>query len=56
MTAAATWILNPYTRLAINYVDTTFDDGAVTVKDISSNVIAKVSGEKAITLRGQFDF
>lgn len=56
LTAAATWILNPYTRLAINYVDTTFDDGAVTVKDISSNVIAKVSGEKAITLRGQFDF
>lgn len=57
VTAAATWILNPNTRLAINYIDTKFENGFATNSGTStSNIPATATGEKAVTLRGQFDF
>ncbi len=55
-TGAVTWILNPNTRLAINYVDTKFENGLYTYKDASGNTLGTTNGEKALTLRGQFDF
>ena len=55
-TAAITWILNPNTRLAINYIDTKFENGLYTYKDVSGNTLGTTNGEKALTLRGQFDF
>jgi phosphate-selective porin OprO/OprP len=55
-TGAVTWILNPNTRLAINYVDTKFENGIYTYKDTSGNPLGTTNGEKALTLRGQFDF
>ena len=54
-TGGLTWILNPNTRLAVNYVDTTFTGGKVKFTDASGNT-QYTDGEKAITLRGQFDF
>ena len=54
-TGGITWILNPNTRLAVNYVDTTFTGGKVKFTDASGNA-QYTDGEKAITLRGQFDF
>ena len=59
VTGAVTWILNPNTRLAINYVDTRFENGFVNANYASTangNVVSAATGEKAITLRGQFDF
>jgi len=55
-TGAATWILNPNTRLAINYIDSKFDGGYVTVKNDISGTGVNTTGEKTITLRGQYDF
>lgn len=55
-TVAATWILNPNTRLAIDYIDTKFDGGYVAVKDNQAGTIGITNGEKALTFRGQFDF
>jgi phosphate-selective porin OprO and OprP len=54
-TCGVTWILNPNTRLAINYVDTTFKGGEIKFTD-ASGATKYTDGEKAITLRGQFDF
>ena len=54
VTGAATWILTPNTRLAVNYIDTTFENGKAT--SAAPNIVSTASGEKAITLRGQFDF
>ena len=31
-TLAATWILNPYTRLSVNYINTQFENGVLAVK------------------------
>ena len=59
VTGAITWILNPNTRLAINYVDTRFENGFVNANYASTangNIVSAATGEKAITLRGQFDF
>lgn len=55
-TGAATWILNPNTRLSLNYIDTQFDGGATAVKNNQGTVIGLTDGEKALTLRGQYDF
>ena len=55
-TGAVTWILNPNTRVALNYIDTQFDGGVITVKDNAATSVGTTSGEKAITVRGQFDF
>ena len=55
-TAAATWILNPNTRLAINYIDSRFEGGYVTVKNDIGGTGVNATGEKALTLRGQYDF
>jgi phosphate-selective porin OprO/OprP len=55
-TGAATWILTPNTRLAINYIDSRFEGGVVTVKNDVGGTGVTTTGEKAITLRGQFDF
>ncbi len=55
-TAAATWILNPNTRLAINYIDSRFNGGFVTVKNNIGGTGVDATGEKALTLRGQYDF
>ena len=55
-TGAATWILNPNTRLAINYIDSRFEGGVVTVKNDVGGTGVNTTGEKAITLRGQYDF
>ena len=54
-TAGATWILNPNARLAVNYVDTVFTGGQVAYTDALNNT-EYTRGEKAITLRGQYDF
>ena len=54
LTGAATWILTPNTRLAVNYIDTTFENGKAT--SAAPNIVSTASSEKAITLRGQFDF
>ena len=43
------WLPNAYTRFLINYVYTSFDT-PVTVNTVTT------SSERAITLRGQFDF
>lgn len=45
-TAGLKWIVNPHTRFLLNYVSTDFDGVKVGGED----------SEKAITLRGQFDF
>ena len=55
-TGAVTWILNPNTRVALNYIDTQFDGGVITVKDNAGTSVGITSGEKTITVRGQFDF
>ena len=55
-TGAATWILNPNTRLAINYIDSKFEGGYVKVSNDISGTGVNATGEKAITLRGQYDF
>jgi phosphate-selective porin OprO/OprP len=43
------WIVNPYTRLLVNYIQTKFDTPVVT------NGVT-YSDEKAVTFRAQFDF
>jgi phosphate-selective porin OprO/OprP len=48
-TVGLKWILNPYTRFLVNYVQTEFDTPVVTNGVTYSN-------EKALLLRGQFDF
>jgi phosphate-selective porin OprO/OprP len=48
-TFMAKWILNPYTRVLINYVDTDFET------PVTTNTVS-YSEEKAVTLRAQFDF
>jgi len=55
-TGAATWILNPNTRLALNYIDSRFEGGVVAVKNDVGGTGVNATGEKAITLRGQYDF
>ena len=55
-TGAATWILNPNTRLALNYIDSRFESGVVAVKNDVGGTGVNATGEKAITLRGQYDF
>ena len=55
-TAAATWILNPNTRLAINYIDSRFEGGNVPIKNDIGGTGVNATGEKALTLRGQYDF
>ena len=55
-TLAATWILNPYTRLSVNYINTQFENGVLAVKDNLGNAVGITDGERAVTLRGQFDF
>jgi phosphate-selective porin OprO/OprP len=55
-TAAATWILNPNTRLAINYIDSRFEGGYIAVKNDIGGTGVNATGEKALTLRGQYDF
>lgn len=55
-TGAATWILNPNTRLSLNYIDTKFEGGSIAVKNNNGKVIDLTDGERAITLRGQYDF
>jgi phosphate-selective porin OprO/OprP len=54
-TGGLTWILNPNTRLAVNYVDTSFKGGEIKFTD-ASGATKYTDGEKAVTLRGQFDF
>ena len=57
VTGAVTWIMNPNTRLAVNYVDTRFENGGVATSSSNGNLSeGTAAGEKAITLRGQFDF
>ena len=55
-TAAATWILNPNTRVAINYIDSRFEGGSVAIKNDIGGTGVNATGEKALTLRGQYDF
>ncbi|BCM24397.1 OprO/OprP family phosphate-selective porin [Methyloradius palustris] len=55
-TGAATWILNPNTRLLLNYIDTRFEGGSILVKNDQGTGVGLTNGEKALTLRGQFDF
>ncbi len=56
LTAAATWILNPNTRVAINYIDSRFEGGSVAIKNDIGGTGVNATGEKALTLRGQYDF
>jgi phosphate-selective porin OprO/OprP len=51
ITVGLKWIANPNTRILMNYVDTKFDT-PVRISALQGNV----SGEKALTLRAQFDF
>ena len=55
-TAGVTWILNPNLRFQANYIDTKFENGYVAFKDDQGNVKGITNGEKAVTLRGTFDF
>ena len=48
-TAQIKWLPNAYTRFLLNYVHTSFDT------PVTSNGVS-ISNEKAVTLRGQFDF
>jgi phosphate-selective porin OprO/OprP len=43
------WILNPYTRMLVDYIQTDFNT------PVTTNGVA-YDTEKAITFRGQFDF
>jgi len=55
-TAGVTWILNPNTRLVLNYIDTKFEEGVITFKNNNGTNIGTTNSEKAITARAQFDF
>ena len=48
-TAGAKWMLTPYARLMLNYVDTRFDTPVITNSKRSGD-------EKAVTVRAQYDF
>ena len=48
-TAGAKWMLTPYARLMLNYVNTRFDTPVITNSKSSNN-------EKALTMRAQYDF
>jgi phosphate-selective porin OprO/OprP len=48
-TAMVKWILNPYTRVLVNYIYTDFET------PVTTNTVV-YSKEKAVTLRAQFDF
>ena len=55
-TAGVTWIVNPNLRFAANYIDTKFEDGSILVKNNQGTGISLTDSEKALTLRGTFDF
>ncbi|MEZ0232915.1 MAG: OprO/OprP family phosphate-selective porin [Methylophilaceae bacterium] len=55
-TAGAQWILNPNTRLVLNYVTTKFEDGSIAYANNQGAALGRTDEEKAITMRAQFDF
>jgi phosphate-selective porin OprO and OprP len=54
-TVGLKWLVNPTTRFMLNYVKTDFGN-AITVTPGAPGVATVTSEEKALTLRGQFDF
>jgi phosphate-selective porin OprO and OprP len=54
-TVGVKWIVNPNTRFLLNYVTTKFDND-ITVSQRNPSASATTGDEKALMLRGQFDF
>ncbi len=55
-TAGVQWILNPNTRLVLDYVDTKFTGGVARYTKSNNNATATADDERALTARAQFDF
>ena len=55
-TAGVNWLLNSNAKLMLNYVDTTFEDGTVAVKNSAGTVIGATRKEDALFFRAQLDF
>lgn len=56
ITYGVNWILNPRTRLMLNYVDTKFNSPVIVSQAASTPSVAKTNGEKVIMMRLQYDF
>ena len=54
-TIGVKWILNPNTRFLMNYIRTSFNN-KITVTPAVPGTPVQTDSEKAITVRGQFDF
>ena len=54
-TVGLKWLVTPTTRFMLNYVKTDFGN-AITVSPGAPGIPTVTSDEKALTLRGQFDF
>ncbi len=50
------WILNPNTRLVLDYVDSKFTGGVARYTKSNNNATATADDERALTARAQFDF
>ncbi|MCB5185592.1 hypothetical protein LG201_10295 [Methylobacillus gramineus] len=55
-TAGVQWILNPNTRVMLDFVDTKFKGGEATYIKSNTGLTGSADEEKALTARAQFDF